>query len=146
MDLRKLTDDLSVAPQISIDDIKLAAEQGFKTLICNRPDGEDAGQPIAEDMADAAGDAGMTFVHQPVISGNVTFEDVEQFGTLTEDLPKPVLAYCRSGTRCSTLWALSEASSGSSKRDIDEIIDRCAQAGYDYRGMRPALESLKQRG
>lgn len=142
MDLRKLNDDLTVAPQIGMDEIADAAAQGFKTLICNRPDGEEPGQPVAEDMADLAGDAGMTFVHQPVISGNISFDDVEHFGNLIDELPKPILAYCRSGTRCSTLWALSQAP----KLDIDEILDACAKAGYDYSGMRPTLQSLKDKG
>lgn len=140
MDLRKLTDEITVAPQISIEELAQAAEMGFKTVICNRPDGEEIAQPIAEDMADAAGDAGMTFVHQPVISGGVTLDDVNQFGKLMDELPKPILAYCRSGTRCSTLWALAEAPS----RSTDEIINICAQAGYDYSGLRPTLDSLKE--
>jgi len=140
MDLRKLSDDISVAPQISPEELAQAAEMGFKTIICNRPDGEEMNQPVAEDMADAAGDAGMTFVHQPVISGSVTMDDVEQFGKLLEDMPKPILAYCRSGTRCSTLWALAEAP----KRDVNEIIETCANAGYDYSSLRPTLEALAQ--
>ena len=140
MDLRKLSDDISVAPQISLEELAQAAEMGFKTVICNRPDGEDFNQPVAEDMADVAGDSGMTFVHQPVISGNVTMDDVEQFGKLLEDMHKPILAYCRSGTRCSTLWALAEAP----KRDVNEIIKTCANAGYDYISLRPTLEALAQ--
>jgi len=140
MDLRKLTDDISVAPQLSPDELAQAAEMGFKTVICNRPDGEDFNQPVAEDMADVAGDSGMTFVHQPVVSGGVTMDDVEQFGKLLEDMPKPILAYCRSGTRCSTLWALAEAP----KRDVNEIIQTCANAGYDYSSLRPTLETLAQ--
>ena len=140
MDLRKLSDDITVAPQIAMEELADAARLGFKTIICNRPDGEEPGQPVAEDMADAAADSGMTFAHQPVISGHLSFEDVDQFGKLLEDLPKPILAYCRSGTRCSTLWALSQAKQG----DIDEILQACANAGYDYSGMRPTLESLKQ--
>ena len=140
MDLRKLSDDITVAPQIAIEELADAASLGFKTIICNRPDGEEPGQPVAEDMADAAADSGMTFAHQPVISGHLSFEDVDQFGKLLQDLPKPILAYCRSGTRCSTLWALSQAKQG----DIDEILQACANAGYDYSSMRPTLESLKQ--
>lgn len=142
MDLRKLTDELTVAPQIGIDEIATAADQGFKTIICNRPEGEEPSQPITEDMADAAGDAGLTFVHQPVISGNMSFDDVDQFSKLIDDMPKPILAYCRSGTRCSTLWALSQARD--STRDVDDILDICASAGYDYSGMRATLESLKE--
>jgi sulfide:quinone oxidoreductase len=138
MDLRKLDDDITVAPQITREELAQAAGMGFKTIICNRPDGEELNQPVAEDMADAAGDAGMTFVHQPVISGNVTMSDVEQFGQLLKEMPKPILAYCRSGTRCSTLWALAEAPN----RSVDEIIQACANAGYDYSGLRPTLETL----
>ena len=138
MDLRKLSDDISVAPQITPDDLALAAEQGFKTIICNRPDGEDHAQPLAEDMADAAGDAGMGFVHQPIISASLSLDDAQQFAKLIDEMPKPILAYCRSGTRCSTLWALAQAPNG----DIDAILDACKQAGYDYSGMRPTLESL----
>lgn len=140
MSFRKITDDLSVAPQIAMEDIRYAAEQGFKTIICNRPDGEEYSQPVTEDMADVAGDEGLTFVHQPVISGNMSFDDVDQFRKLMDELPKPILAYCRSGTRCSTLWALAEAPT----RDTAEIIDLCAKAGYDYSGMRPTLDSLKK--
>lgn len=140
MDLRKLTDNISVAPQISPGELVHAAEMGFKTIICNRPDGEEMNQPVAEYMADAAGDAGMTFVHQPVVSGSITMDDVEQFGKLLENMPKPILAYCRSGTRCSTLWALAEAP----KRDVNEIIETCANAGYDYSSLRPTLEALAQ--
>lgn len=140
MDLRKLSDDISVAPQIGIDELPLAAQQGFKTIICNRPDGEEYGQPVAEDMADAAGDAGMTFVHQPVVSSSLSLDDALQFKKLIEELPKPILAYCRSGTRCSTLWALAEAPAG----NIDEILTACTQAGYNYEGMRSTLESLQK--
>jgi len=140
MSFRKITDDFSVAPQISIEEIGLAAEQGFKTIICNRPDAEELSQPITEDMADAAGDRNLTFAHQPVISGNISFDDVDQFRKLLKELPKPILAYCRSGTRCSTLWALAEATT----RDIDEIIERCENAGYDYNGLRPTLTSIKE--
>lgn len=139
MDLRKLNDDLTVAPQISVDDIARAAEQGFKAIICNRPDGEEHDQPTAENMANAANKAGMTFAHQPVISGGLSLEDAQQFKSLLDELPKPILAYCRSGTRCSTLWALAEAPT----RDTDDIISTCAQAGYDYSAMRPTLDSLK---
>lgn len=140
MSFRKITDDFSVAPQISTEEIKLAAEEGFKTIICNRPDGEEFSQPVTEDMADAAGDQDLTFVHQPVISGNMSFDDVDQFRKLLDEMPKPILAYCRSGTRCSTLWALAEAPT----RDTDEIIDLCGKAGYDYAGLRPTLDSLKE--
>ena len=139
MTFKKLTDDISVAAQISVAEVSIAAEEGFKTIICNRP-AEEPGQPEAAEMTQAIAESGMEYIFQPVVSGNVTFADVAEFGEHLQNAKKPVLAYCRSGTRCSTLWALSEAPN----RDIDEIISRCAGAGYDYSGMRATLESLKK--
>ena len=130
---------MSVAAQISVAEVDIAAEEGFKTIICNRPAAE-AGQPDQQEMEAAVEKAGMKYVHQPVVSGGVTFEDVAGFGELIHTMEKPILAYCRSGTRCSTLWALSEAPN----RDIDEILNATAAAGYDYSGMRGTLESLKK--
>ena len=140
MDLRKITDLLSVAPQIALDDIGELASCGFKTLICNRPDNEDPGQPTAESIAEEAARHGLEFVHQPVVPGGVTVEDIAEFGRLTQQSDSPILAYCRSGTRCSTLWALAEASG---ERDIDEILDLTASAGYDYSGLKPTLKALR---
>ena len=139
MTFKKLTDDVSVAAQISVAEVDIAAEEGFKTIICNRPTAE-PGQPDQQEMEAAVEKAGMKYVHQPVVSGGVTFEDVAGFGELIHTMEKPILAYCRSGTRCSTLWALSEAPN----RDIDEILNATAAAGYDYSGMRGTLESLKK--
>ena len=139
MTFKKITDDFSVAAQISVAEVAIAAEEGFKTVICNRPV-EEPGQPETDEMTAAVADNGMKYVYQPVVSGNVTFADVAEFSEFLKTAEKPILAYCRSGTRCSTLWALAEAPS----RDINEIIDLCAQAGYDYSGMRGTLESLKQ--
>lgn len=139
MTFKKITDDFSVAPQISVAEVAIAAEQGFKTVICNRPI-EEPGQPDHEEMTAAVIENGMDHAYQPVVSGNVTFSDVAEFSEFLKTAEKPILAYCRSGTRCSTLWALAEAP----HRDINEIIELCAQAGYDYSGMRGTLESLKE--
>ncbi|MBC6428704.1 MAG: TIGR01244 family phosphatase [Cellvibrionales bacterium] len=138
MDICALTDGLSVAPQIGLDEVARVAECGFAGLLCNRPDGEEAGQPGAAEMAAAAARAGLQFAHQPVISGAVTAADVAEFARLLGVLPGPVLAYCRSGTRCSTMWALMEAP----RRSVDEILAICARAGYDYSGLRASLEGL----
>ena len=139
MTFKKITDDFSVAPQISVAEVAIAAEEGFKIIVCNRP-ADEPGQPDTTEMAQAIADAGMEYIYQPVVSGGVTFADVAEFGELLEKSEGPILAYCRSGTRCSTLWALAEAPN----RDIDEIINLCGNAGYDYSGMRGTLENLKK--
>jgi len=127
MDIRRITDELSVAPQIRADDVAAIAAAGFRAVICNRPDGETADQPCCEDIEAAVKTCGLVWCMQPVRSGGVTQADADAFGALMADLPKPVLAYCRSGTRCATLWCLSEAG----KRPLPDILGRARAAGYD---------------
>ncbi len=131
MDLRRLSPRLSVAAQLVPSDVRAAAAAGYTTLICNRPDGEQPGQPDHEAMAQAAAAAGMRFVFQPVISGRITPEQAHAFGEALAQADGPVLAYCRSGTRCATLWAMSE----SAGRPWAEVVETAAAAGFDLRGL-----------
>ena len=127
MDIRKITEELAVAPQIRVDDVSEIAAAGFRAVICNRPDGESSDQPCCEDIEAAVKAAGMAWRMQPVRSGGATQADAEAFGALMAELPKPVLAYCRSGTRCVTLWCLSQART----RLLPDILERTRSAGYD---------------
>jgi len=100
-----LTDDFAVAPQIDLGDIPEIAAAGFKSIIINRPDFEGgADQPVSADVIATAGAAGIRAEYLPVISGAMTQEDVVQFAALLKELPAPVLAYCRSGTRSTNLY------------------------------------------
>jgi sulfide:quinone oxidoreductase len=125
MDIRKITDELSVSPQIRVSDVAAIAAAGFRAVICNRPDGESADQPLSDDVAAAVKAAGMEWRMQPV--SQVSRADVSSFAALLAELPKPVLAFCRSGTRCTTLWSLSEIDS----RPVQDILARTRAAGYD---------------
>jgi sulfide:quinone oxidoreductase len=127
MDIRKITDELSVAPQIQAAEVPAIVAAGFRAVICNRPDGETSDQPCCSDIEAAVKAHGLVWRSQPVRSGGVTVEDGQAFGALLAELPKPVLAYCQSGTRCATLWSLSEAG----KRPLTEIVSRANAAGYD---------------
>lgn len=133
MQLKRLTPELSVAPQIALEDLPAAAAAGFTTLICNRPDGEQPGQPDHETMARAAQAAGLRFVFLPVVSGQVTPEHGRAFGEALAQSAGPVLAYCRSGTRSTTLWALSQAG----QRPWAEVLQTAAAAGYDLSKLPP---------
>lgn len=106
--LRWLTPKLAVAPQLGPEHMAMAAEQGFKSVICNRPDGE-AGptQPSQDAVGDAARAAGMVFAYLPVGSANHTTDQANDMGALMAQLPAPILAYCRSGNRCIGLIGLS---------------------------------------
>jgi sulfide:quinone oxidoreductase len=127
MDIRKITDELSVAPQIQAAEVPAIAAAGFSAVICNRPDGESADQPCCGDIEVAVKAHGLAWRSQPVLSGGLTVADAQEFGALLAELPKPVLAFCRSGTRCATLWSLSDAG----KRPRPDIVARAGAAGYD---------------
>lgn len=104
--IRPLTDAFAVAPQLQPQDMQAVADAGYKSVIINRPDGEGgAEQPLSADVIAAAEAAGLATAYLPVVSGAMTAEDVSRFKELLDRLPAPVLAYCRSGTRCTHLYA-----------------------------------------
>ncbi len=140
MDIRKIDDTISVAPQISVEDVAEAARLGFKTLVANRPDHEEPGQPSMADIEAAAKEQGLEWVYMPVESGNITDDDVDRFAPMIRDAAKPVLAFCRSGTRCTILWALSAARSNPSQ----EIFTKARNAGYDISGLAPRMAQQAQ--
>lgn len=105
MQYRQITENYAVSPQISVADVALVKQAGFKSVICNRPDDEDAGQPPHAEIQAAVEAAGMQFRWVPVISGQMTPENVADQAAALEELPEPVFAYCRSGTRCTNLFA-----------------------------------------
>ncbi|NBO14872.1 MAG: TIGR01244 family phosphatase [Betaproteobacteria bacterium] len=131
MDLKKINDALSVAAQIQLHEVSLVAQAGFKSVICNRPDGESPDQPSHQEIQAACAAHGMAFRFLPADTGKVLDGHGTEFGELLRTLPGPVLAYCRTGTRSTTMWALSQANVLSPT----DIIDRAAKAGFDMRGL-----------
>ncbi len=131
MNPKAITDYLSVSPQISTGDLWEVAAQGFRSVICNRPDGEAADQPTFEEIEAAAKAAGLTVRYMPIVAGKVLDEDADSFSAALDELPKPVLAYCRTGTRSATLWSLSRAG----KMPVSEILSKTRAAGYDMTGV-----------
>lgn len=106
MEYRQISDNYSVSGQILPEDIAAIMAAGFKSVICNRPDDEQPGQPSADSVKAAAETAGLEFRYIPVISGQITEENVADQALALEDLKGPVFAYCRSGARCTNLYAL----------------------------------------
>ena len=127
MKLNKIIDDYAVSAQIQTEDIKTIKNKGFKTIFCNRPDSEETNQITVKSIQDQADKDGLNFIHQPVVGGQITQQDVDLFKAHYAAAEKPIFAYCRSGTRSSMLWALSE----SSVRPIDEILKLTTAAGYN---------------
>ena len=135
MELRRLTNDLAVAGQVNPSDVPGLAAQGIRAIICNRPDREAPDQPAYAEMEKAAAANGIKIVYQPVVLNAISDEDAETFGKLLNELPKPVLVYCRSGMRSTTLWALSQ----SGKLPVEDIVETAAKAGYDIKPFLPRL-------
>jgi sulfide:quinone oxidoreductase len=117
MDRKAITSTLSTGGQITAADVRGLADRGFRSIICNRPDGEGADQPTFAEIAAAAQAAGLQARYLPVVAGAVTDADAVAFGRALDELPKPVFAYCRSGMRSETLWSLSRARTAS-KADV----------------------------
>ena len=127
MDVKRINDHVSVAPQISPDDLPALKALGFTAIINNRPDGESPDQPSSAVMQAEAEKAGLSYHFIPLGRDGVSAEMVEQETEALEGSAGPVLAFCRSGTRSTTLWALSQAG----KVPAQEIVAAAAHAGYD---------------
>ena len=138
MAMIELTPGYSVSPQIALEDVQAAADAGITLVICNRPDAEVPPELSHRAMEEAARAAGMAFVYIPVTNESLTLEQVTQQAELLAKADGPVLAHCRSGTRCSIVWAMGKAG----EMPVDEILATTAKAGYQLEGIRPTLETL----
>lgn len=136
----QLEPNIAVAPQLVEGDFAAVAALGFRSVVNNRPDGEVPDQ-LANARAQAAAHRhGLAFRYQPVQNLNVTDDGVvEAFARAMEDLPQPILFYCRSGTRCATLWVQAAAR----RIGIDEALAAARKGGYDLDFLR---ETLAERG
>ena len=133
---KQLTDELFVAPQLSLEDINEAIAAGFKTFICNRPDAESPDQPAEAELRKRIEEQGGRFVSIPVSGGNFTLEAVSEYKATVASAEKPCLAYCRSGTRSTVLWALGQVN----EMSVEDILETAENAGYDLSHM---LERLR---
>jgi sulfide:quinone oxidoreductase len=138
MDIKRISPFLSVSPQIYAAHMERIASMGFKTIINNRPDKETDDQPMADDLVAEAAKNGIVLINQPVISGNVSYQDAVNFAAELKRAKGPVLAFCRSGTRCTTLWAFNEAR----HMDADVILSFAMSIGFDLNGQRQNLERI----
>jgi len=135
---RKVDDSISVAGQLAPEDIAEAARQGFTFIINNRPDDEQPGQPSGAEMEAAAKAAGLGYAAIPITHAGFTEEQVTAMAAALETAPGPVLAFCRSGTRSTFVWALARARAG---EDPASLAAKAAGAGYDLTPIGPLLRA-----
>lgn len=136
MSIFKLTPMVSVSPQIEIDDLETVKAMGFRSIINNRPDDESAQQPLQAAIAAKAEALGLGYRFVPVVSGHFEEADIAKFRDALDSLEGPVLAFCRSGTRSTVMWALANAG----RMPADGIIEAAGNAGFDLSGLRSRLE------
>ncbi|WP_448659472.1 TIGR01244 family sulfur transferase [Sphingomonas sp. CJ99] len=139
--VRRINDRISVAPQISVEDVAELKAAGFVAIVNNRPDDEEPGQPSGDAIRSAAEAAGLAYTPIPVTHAGFSMPQVEAMSAALAAANGPVLAYCRSGTRSCNLWALAEAHGGGQP---DAIIDAGAGAGYDLSAIHPLLDQLSR--
>lgn len=109
MEFRTITDDYAVSAQIDPQDMATIKAAGFRSILCHRPDGEQQGQPTAEDVRVAAEAAGLAFRHIPVVSGSITTQNITEMSAALQELEGPIFAYCRSGARSTNIFQLAKA-------------------------------------
>ena len=131
----RLDDRVFVAGQIRPEDMAEIAALGISTIVNNRPDGEESGQPSGDEIADAAEAAGLVY-REVLVAGGIEAEQIETMASVMDDCPGKLLLYCRSGMRSAFLWALAQRGSGLSG---DEVLARAAAAGYDLGPIRRFL-------
>jgi uncharacterized protein (TIGR01244 family) len=136
---RRLTDHFHVAPQISVADVVQAASDGVRLIVNNRPDGEEPGAPQSDTIAAAAAAAGIAYIAIPVTHAGFSHAQIDAMDAVLRSADGPVLAYCRSGTRSTYLWALQQARAGVA---VDTLAAQAAGAGYDLASIRPMLDAL----
>ncbi|MEE9314131.1 MAG: TIGR01244 family sulfur transferase [Rhizobiaceae bacterium] len=138
MEIKKLNDKVSVAVQIQLSDLATIAEAGFTTVMSNRPDGEEIGQPSFAEVKEAAEQAGLKAVHVPVVSGGMMADDPVKFGQVVDEAEGAVLAFCRTGTRSAILWSLDQGARGNSS---EQVIAITTAVGYDLSGLASQIDN-----
>lgn len=142
MNPKMLDEHLLVSPQITPDGVDAAADAGVTTIINNRPDGEEAGQPASADIAARAAARGIDYHHIPVSGGTFDDRSVAAFDAALAGATGKTLAFCRTGTRSTTLWALANAG----RLPSDDLLSRASTAGYDLSAHKARLAAARPAG
>lgn len=134
---KPLAPGISVTTQLAPAEIAQFGVAGFRTIVNNRPDNEEPGQPTSAKLEAAARAAGLGYHHLPVAPGRFSDAEVDAFCDAIGGCDKPVLAFCKSGMRATSLWALSQAG----KLTADEILRQAGNCGYDLSSLAPHIEA-----
>jgi uncharacterized protein (TIGR01244 family) len=135
-----IPDQFAVMPQPSPDDVASLAEQGYRSIINNRPDNEKDDQPKAEEVRAAAREHGLDYEHMPVTMAAITREDVDAFRQHLTLARHPVVAHCATGKRSFVLWAAGEVIHGG--RSVDELVSLGRELGLDAQELSQVVDRV----
>lgn len=142
--MHPLSSTVFISGQITEDDISAAKDAGVTDVMMNRPDGEEPGQPDTDTLAKAYQDAGINFHHLPMSPGQLSVELIEATADLLNKAEGKIWAFCKTGGRSATLWALGSVRTG--QETPESAIEKAANIGFDLSGMRPLLEDIARSG
>ncbi len=134
----KLTPSFSVSPQIAAEDLAGIAASGFRAIVNNRPDDEAPDQPASATIEAEAKRLGLAYAYIPIVPGQMDDAQACALAQFIAGVSGPVIAFCRTGTRSASLWALVQAG----HLTADEILETASRAGYDLSSLRPRLEGI----
>ena len=123
-ELAPLAPGLSVTGRLDVPDVEALAGAGVRTIVNNRPDGEDRGQLPAAEARRVAESHGLAYHHIPITAATLSRADVDAFAAVLRAAPPPVVAHCRSGTRSALLWALVRMREGADPLSLVAEADR----------------------
>jgi uncharacterized protein (TIGR01244 family) len=136
---KPLDETISVSAQIGLDDLLAASKLGFKAIINNRPDEEESGQIAGKELKLHAEALGMRYAHIPVTHAGFSQLQIDEMVVALSRAGGPVLAFCRSGTRSTMLWALAQARLS---QNPDMLSAKAAAQGYDLAPIQAMLDML----
>jgi uncharacterized protein (TIGR01244 family) len=139
-ELIPLASGISVTGRLDRSDIEALAKRGVRTILNNRPDGEDPGQLAAAEAGRLARALGIEYRHIPITAATLTRADVDAFAAALREAPGPIVAHCRSGTRSTLLWALVRMREGA---DPFALVAEAARHGIDIANLPAVASRLK---
>lgn len=140
MEIKPVTASFAVADQVNEADLQILKAAGFNTLVCNRPDNETPEQPTAASLAERAASLGLAWHWLPITPGQFPSASISEFKHILSAAEGPVLAFCRTGTRSISVWALSQAS----EIPTADLLQLARAAGYDLSKLGPQLDAAKR--
>lgn len=139
MQTRSLEQGVEITSALTLDELDQVKALGFKAVICNRVPGESDDFPDEESYRHKAEQLGLAWVHIPVKPGEYSQEDIQRFADSLAHLPRPILAFCRTGKRATHLWAYARRQSN--QCELATLLAAAKEAGFDLEDHRQALEN-----